>query len=226
MHYRIPFPLLTTIAKDEQSENNNNIQPHDDMVKPIPYQPKPIIYQTWEIPRLDDDGGRDMRRKLFVSPEYDTLCLLGQNWYPGSIDSVIKMLREADPLGLGIRRLGTSVRAWGDYAGSVWLMKQFGRTVFQELDQFTLFMYGEKYPPRTWWAKGWAMVDGEEREQYRREGNRCVLEPCEPGSSVWEAYKIWFAGNGRGFWNGGDVLRYGRKNNEIQFMDLKFEAGW
>lgn len=167
-----------------------------------------------------------MRRKLYVSPEYDTVCLLGQDWDPVSMSSVMKTLREADPLGLGIRRLGTSVSAWSSFEGTAAIMKQIGRTLFQDLDQFTLFMYGVNYPPRTWWAKGWAMVDGEEREQYRREGNRCVLEACEPESRMWEAYKIWFAGNGRGFWNGGDVLRYGRRDNEIQFMDLKFEAGW
>lgn len=162
-----------------------------------------------------------MRRKLYVSPEHDTVCLLGQDWDLVSISSVMKTLREADPLEFGIRRLGTSVRAWSSFEGTAAILKQIGRTLFQDLDQFTLFMYGLNYPPRTWWAKGWAMVDGEERE-----GNRCVLEPCEPESRMWEAYKIWFAGNGRGFWNSGDVLRYGRSNNEIQFMDLKFEAGW
>lgn len=134
-------------------------------------------------------------------------------------------LREVDPLGLGIRRLGTSIRAWGLGVDAA-VMETVGKTLFSGLDEFTLFLYGKQYPPRTWWARGWAMVDGDERDQYRREGNRCVLKPCEPGSSAWEAYKVWFAGSGRGFWNGGNVLRFGRKNNEVRFTDLEFRAGW
>lgn len=170
------------------------------------------------------DNNSQAHRKLYVSPEHDTVCLLGQDWDTDRLTHVMRNFREADPLGAGISRLGVSARAWG-FGGSVARLKELGTTLFQELDQLVLFMYGEQHPPPAWRAKGSAMVDGEEREKYRREGNRCELIPCDVGSES-IAYRVWSGVHGRQFREDGNVLRIGKKSNEIRFMDLEFNPGW
>lgn len=153
------------------------------------------------------------------------MCLLGQDSDITKLSHVMRTFREADPLDLGICRLGLSVRGWG-YGGSAVMMKSLGRVLLQELDQLVLFMYGEHQPPAAWRATGSAMVEGEKLVQYRRDGNRCELIPCE-GGSAWYAYKVWSGGKGRQFWDeDGNVMRIGRGNREIRIMDLEFKTGW
>ncbi|KAJ4418478.1 hypothetical protein N0V82_005558 [Gnomoniopsis sp. IMI 355080] len=219
-HFRIPCPLsvVTTTPSTGITQQPN--------VRPIPF--KPMDSTNTELSFSSTSGSADSsgqaRRKLYVSPEHDTVCLLGQDWDNDSLAHVMRTFREADPLGVGIGRLGMSARAWG-FGGSVLRLKELGTTLFQELDQLVLFMYGEQHPPPAWRAKGHAMVADEEREKYKREGNRCELIPCDVGiESI--AYRVWSGVHGRQFREGGNVLRVGKKSKEIRFMDLEFKAGW
>ncbi|KAJ4389049.1 hypothetical protein N0V93_006511 [Gnomoniopsis smithogilvyi] len=216
-HFRIPFPLTidTKIPPTGISRQNAS--------EPLPFKPTASSYIGVPFNGTSSSGenGVQARRTLYVSPEHDTVCLLGRDWDNGRLSHVMRTFREADPLRVGISRLGMSVRAWG-FGGSVVRMKELGTTLFQELDQLVLFMYGEQNPPPAWRAKGSAIVDGEDREQYRREGNRCELMPCE----VPTAYRVWSGVHGRQFREDGKVLRIGRNSNEIRFMDLDFKAGW
>lgn len=106
------------------------------------------------------------------------------------------------------------------------MLKGLGTTLLRELDQLVLFMFGGQHPPPVWRAKGSALVEGEERELYRQEGNRCELVLCENGSAR-HAYRVWSGVQGRQFWDeDGNVLRIGRKSSKIWFMNLEFKDGW
>lgn len=165
---------------------------------------------------------RLMRRVLHVSPLHDTVALLGQDSDFMRLSQLMGAFREADPLDIGISRLALSVRGWG-YGGSATMMKSLGRTILKDLEQLTLFMYGERSPPAEWRFKG-ACLDEEALEQFRRTGNRCELVPCE-GGSAWYAYRVWSGGKGRQFWDDdGRILHVGR--NEMRIMNLEFKDGW
>lgn len=165
---------------------------------------------------------RLLRRTLYVSPDEDTVCLLGQDSDFTRLSHVMRSFREADPKGLGISRLGLSVRGWG-YGGSAVMMKGLGRTVLRDLDQLVLFMYSEHSPPAEWRDRS-VVTSGDQLEEFRRKGNRCELIRCE-GSNAWYAYKVWSGGKGRQFWDDdGNILKVGR--NEIRIMDLEFKEGW
>ncbi|KAG8161236.1 hypothetical protein KVR01_009500 [Diaporthe batatas] len=162
------------------------------------------------------------RRTLHISPEVDTVALLGQDIDLGKISALLDSFRDADPQELGLSNLALSTRGWG-YPGSAAMMRSFNRTILKGLGQLTLFMYGEPLPPHEWNVKG-ASLDEQTLSRFRETGNRCELVPCE-GSNAWYAYKLWSSGKGRQFWNDeGKIMQVGR--NDLKIMDLKFSDGW
>lgn len=167
--------------------------------------------------------GRLLRRTLYVSPDDDTVCLLGPDSDFSRMRDVLQAFSEADPLGKGIRRLALSVRGWG-FGGSAVMMKGLGRTILGDLEQLVLFMYGERRPPEEWRERGATFAEGDMLEKFRTVGNKLELVPCE-GGSAWYAYRIWSGGKGRQFWDeDGNIMRIGR--NRIRVMDLEFKDGW
>ncbi|KUI54714.1 hypothetical protein VP1G_02133 [Cytospora mali] len=207
-HFRIPFPLAAITA---------------DQAEPTPFSRYAGDTSTYNFSGISVNGkARILHRVLHVSPAQDTVALLGQDSDFMKLSQLMKAFREADPLGMGIDRLALSVRGWG-YGGSATMMKSLGRTILKDLEQLTLFMYGERSPPPEWRAKG-ATLDEESLEQFRKTGNRCDLITCE-GGNAWYAYRVWSGGKGRQFWDtDGRILRVGK--NEMQIMDLIFEDGW
>lgn len=163
-----------------------------------------------------------LRRTLYISPENDTVALLGLDTDFTNLSRLLGSFREADPKGLGISNLGLSTKGWG-HGGSAAMMRSLGRTILKDLDQLTLFMYGEALPPPEWNARG-ASLNEESLRQFRETGNRCQLVPCE-GSNAWYAYRLWSGGKGRQFWDSdGKIMQVGR--NELKIMYLKFSDGW
>ncbi|KUI70212.1 hypothetical protein VM1G_06326 [Cytospora mali] len=207
-HFRIPFPLAAITA---------------DQAAPTPFSRYACDTSTYNFSGISVNGkARILHRVLHVCPAQDTVALLGQDSDFMKLSQLMKAFREADPLGVGIDRLALSVRGWG-YGGSATMMKSLGRTILKDLEQLTLFMYGERSPPPEWRAKG-ATLNEESLEQFRKTGNRCELIPCE-GGNAWYVYRVWSGGKGRQFWDkDGRILRVGK--NEMQIMDLIFEDGW
>lgn len=161
---------------------------------------------------------------LYVSPEHDTVVTLGLDSDLVRLKRLLNTFREEDPLDEGIKRLGLSVRDWG-YGGSVFMLKELGRSYFKHLDQLILFMYSEPRPPDGFATKG-AAPDEESLEAFRTTGNICALVPWE-GSSAEHAYRMWSGTRGRQFWNDdGDIIKIGRSGNDLKIMDLEFKDGW
>lgn len=210
-HYRIAFPLAATTAEQVQV--------------PAPFTRYAGGTGTYNFSGAGASASGKalvLRRVLHVSPARDTVALLGQDADVARLSQLLGVFRDADPAGVGISRLALSVRGWG-YGGSATMMKSLGRTILKDLEQLTLFMYGERTPPAGWRAKG-AAADQASLDEFRRTGNRCEMLPCE-GGSAWYAYRLWSGGKGRQFWdNDGRILRVGR--NEMQIMDLEFKDGW
>ncbi|KAK7740926.1 hypothetical protein SLS53_004989 [Cytospora paraplurivora] len=206
-HYRIAFPLAADTT--EQA--------------PMPFARYAGDTGTYNSSGASAHGKAPiLRRVLRVSPVYDTVALLGQGSDFARLSQLLNVSREADPMGVGISRLALSVRGWG-YGGSGIQMRNLGRTILKDLEQLTMFMYGERDPPAEWRAKG-AALDEAVLGEFRKTGNRCEMLPCE-GSSAWYAWRVWSGGMGRQFWDkDGRIMRVGR--NEIQVMDLEFKDGW
>ncbi|ROW09285.1 hypothetical protein VPNG_05828 [Cytospora leucostoma] len=206
-HYRIAFPLAAITTEQV----------------PTPFARYAGDTGTYNFSGASVNGkALILRRVLYVSPVYDTVALLGQDSDFAKLSQLLNVFREADPMGVGISRLALSVRGWG-YGGSATMMKSLERTILKDLEQLTLFMYGERDPPAEWRAKG-AALDEALLEEFRRTGNRCEMLPCE-GGSAWYAWRVWSGGKGRQFWDkDGRILRVGR--NEMQIMDLEFKDGW
>lgn len=207
-HFRTAFPLAA-ITTDQEA--------------PTPFSRYAGDTSTYNFSGISVNGkARLLCRVLHMSPDHDTVALLGQDSDFMKLSQLMKAFRDADPLGVGIGRLALSVRGWG-YGGSVTMMKSLGRTILKDLEQLTLFMYSERAPPAEWRVKG-ATLDEEALEQFRKTGNRCELVPCE-GGSAWYVYRVWSGGKGRQFWDSdGRILRVGR--NEMRIMDLEFKDGW
>lgn len=161
---------------------------------------------------------------LYVSPEHDTVVTLGLDSDLVRLKSMLDTFREGDPLGVGIWRLGLSVRDWG-YGGSVFMLKELEKSHFKHLDQLILFMYSEFRPPDRFATKG-ASPDQESLEAFRKTGNICELVPWK-GSSAEQAYRMWSGTRGRQFWDDdGDIIKIGRSGNDLKIMDLEFKDGW
>lgn len=217
-HFRIAYPLASITSTTQQEGGTETHAPFARYA--ILAAPQ---IGTYNFSGPSATGKASLRRRtLYLSPETDTVALLGQDTDFGKLSRMRDSFRDADPLGLGVSRLALSTRGWG-YGGSAAMMRGLARTLFIEMGQLTLFMYGEPLPPPEWNAKG-ASLDEDSLRRFRETGNRCELVPCE-GSSAWYAYRLWSGGKGRQFWDDeGKIMRVGR--NELKIMDLKFSDGW
>lgn len=150
---------------------------------------------------------------LYVSPEHDTVVMLGLDSDLIRLTSLLATFREADPGppggaaaaaaaghghgeggggGGGLRRLGLSVRDWG-YGGSAFMLQGLARSWFKDLDQLVFFLYSEPHPPDGFVEKGAACADESEEgsgtvtealAKFRATGNTCALvDPQQCGSS-------------------------------------------
>jgi hypothetical protein len=225
-HFRIPFPLYSITS---QQEGNNPSSHADSAAGPfaryLTYTAAPQPGGMYNFSGPSATGKASLRsRTLHVSPQTDTVALLGQDSDFAKLSGLLASFREADPLGEGIRSLSLSTRSWG-YGGSAAMMRSLNRTILRDIGQLTLFMYGEALPPAGWNARG-ASLDEESLRQFKEEGNRCGLVPCDvEGSSASYAYRIWCSEKGRQFWDSeGKIMKVGR--SELKIMDLVFSAGW
>lgn len=211
-HFRLAYPLAS-ITSPQQPET-----PQD-----VPFGRYVPQIGTYNFSGPSATGKASLRRRtLYISPENDTVALLGQDTDFGKLARLRDSFRDADPQGLGISSLALSTRGWG-HGGSAAMMRSLDRSIFKDLGQLTLFMYGDPLPPAEWNGKG-ASLDETSLRGFRETGNRCELVPCE-GSNAWYAYRLWSSGKGRQFWdNDGKIMRVGR--NELKIMDLKFSDGW
>lgn len=189
------------------------------------YEVPSAPWNTYNFKGSSLDGkGKLLRRLIYLSPEHDTVVLLGQDSDISKLRHVMNKFQEYDPLFKGIKRLGLSVRGWG-YGGSAVMLKTLNNFVLKPLDQLYLFMYGEHWPPIEFREKGSA-IGGEWLEKYRKTGNKCELVPCE-GSNAWYAYRVWSGGQGRQFWDAdGNIMKIGMAGNDLKIMDLEFKDGW
>lgn len=208
-HFRIAYPLAAITSQPWDSEG--------------PFASYVAQLGTYNFPGASATGKASLlRRTLHISPDSDTVALLGQDTDFSKLSRLLESFRDADPQGLGIGNLALSTRGWG-FGGSAALMRSLDQTILKDLDQLTLFMYAEPRPPPEWNERG-AGVDEESLARFRETGNRCELVPCE-GSNAWYAYRLWSGGKGRQFWdNDGKIMRVGR--NELKIMDLRFSDGW
>ncbi|KAG6356520.1 hypothetical protein INS49_015908 [Diaporthe citri] len=208
-HFRIAYPLAAITAQQEDTQ--------------APFSRYVVEIGTYNFSGASTNGKASLRRRtLRISPDNDTVALLGQDTDFAKLSRLLDSFRDADPQGLGIGSLALSTRGWG-YGGSAAMMRGLDQSILKDLDQLTLFIYGEPLPPPEWTVKG-ASLDEESLRRFRETGNRCELVPCE-GSNAWYAYRLWSGGKGRQFWdNDGKIMRVGR--NELKIMDLKFSDGW
>ncbi|KAL2275200.1 hypothetical protein FJTKL_02424 [Diaporthe vaccinii] len=208
-HFRIAYPLAAITSQQEETQGA--------------FARYVAEIGTYNFSGASTNGKASLRRRtLRISPDNDTVALLGQDTDFAKLSRLLESFRDADPQGLGIGSLALSTRGWG-YGGSAAMMRSLDRSILRDLDQLTLFMYGDPLPPPEWKVKG-ASLDEESLRRFREAGNRCELVPCE-GSNAWYAYRLWSGGKGRQFWdNDGKIMRVGR--NELKIMDLKFSDGW
>ncbi|KAI3396980.1 hypothetical protein diail_11380 [Diaporthe ilicicola] len=207
-HFRIAYPLAAITAQQE--------------AEPL-FARYAARIGTYNFSAANFNGKVSLRRRtLHISPEKDTVALLGQDSDFIKLSRLLESFRSADPRGLGIGNLALSTRGWG-YGGSAAMMRSLNRTILKDLNQLTLFMYGEPLPPSEWSARG-SSVDEQSLEQFRKTGNQCKLVACE-GTSSWYACRIWGGGKGRQFWGeDGKMIQVGK--NEMKIMDLQFVEGW
>lgn len=208
-HFRIAYPLAAITAQQQETQ--------------APFARYVPQIGTYNFSGASANGKVSLlRRTLHISPENDTVALLGQDTDFTKLSRLLASFRETDPKGLGISNLALSTRGWG-YGGSAAMMRSLDRTILKDLGQLTLFMYSEPLPPPEWKVKG-ASLDEQSLRRFRETGNRCELIPCE-GSNAWYAYRLWSGGKGRQFWDSdGRIMQVGR--NELKIMDLKFSDGW
>lgn len=208
-HFCIAYPLAAITAQQQETQ--------------APFARYVPQIGTYNFSGASANGKVSLlRRTLHISPENDTVALLGQDTDFTKLSRLLASFRESDPKGLGISNLALSTRGWG-YGGSAAMMRSLDRTISKDLGQLTLFMYSEPLPPPEWKVKG-ASLDEQSSRRSRETGNRCELIPCE-GSNAWYAYRLWSGGKGRQFWDSdGSFMQVGR--NELKIMDLKFSDGW
>ncbi|PSR79523.1 hypothetical protein BD289DRAFT_375405, partial [Coniella lustricola] len=167
-------------------------------------------------------------RVLYIAPDHDTVCILGQHSDIPRLTGVMRSFRHEDPLGVGIKNLGLSVKGWG-WAGSAMMLRQLssgmsggvgaagGWDLLFRIEQLVLFMYAEQQPPPAWQDRGTSGL-----QAFTGTGNRCELVQCEEANP---SYRWWAAGKGKQFWDReGGMIKIGE--NAIRVMELEFQDGW
>ncbi|KAH8895509.1 hypothetical protein GQ53DRAFT_52852 [Thozetella sp. PMI_491] len=174
--------------------------------------------QTSERPG-DLLGGSD--RLLYMNLETDTLAVLGDppferltrllDWFRRR-DEVVswptagRRLSGGDPdrSPKGLRRLALSVAPWLHAAGSATL-RVFARTVFADLEEFSMFMYAERVPPPNWG------------------GGKVLLEDCG-ASDASDHYRRFVLSRGMQFREENGWMKVGM--NQLKVMDISFDGSW
>lgn len=160
------------------------------------------------------------RRVLYISPEDDTVALLGQDIDLTKLSNLLDSFRNSDLKQIGITSLALST---GGQRDDVSITTNFDTAVLRDLNQLILFPYGEFMPPIAWSARG-AGIDEQSLDYFRKMGNKCELVPCR-SSNAWYVYKEWRKGKGQQFWdNQRRILHVGK--NRIRIQDLEFSTGW
>lgn len=171
------------------------------------------------IPGTMFNGNSGLRRRiLYISPEYDTVALLGLTDFT-MLSTLLDSFCDADLKGNGISSLALSTSGQGNDES---VTTNFDPTILKDLEQLVLFTYNELLPPPEWNSRG-AGTDEQSLESFREEGNKCELVPCK--SNAWYVYKEWMRGKGRHFWdNQSRILQVGK--NRIRIQDLEFTNRW
>lgn len=196
-HFRITCPLTSIITKEATKIGTNTVSGTEINEKP---------------------GLR--RRVLYISPEYDTVALLGQDIDCTKLSTLLDWFRDADRKRRGISSLALNTS--GQRSGEP-VATSHDTTVLRDLNQLILFPNGELSPPSEWSARG-SGVDEQALDSFRKLGNKCELVPCKT-SNAWYVYKQWRSGKGRQFWDKQKkLLEVGK--NRIRIQDLEFSKGW
>lgn len=171
------------------------------------------------VPGTTSNGKASLRRRiLYISPEYDTVALLGPTNFT-KLPNLLDSFCVADVKGKGISSLALSTNEQGN---DEYVATTFGGTIFRDLEQLILFTYGENLPPSEWIGRDDCM-DKQSLDFFRKIGHRCQLVPCK--SNAWNVYKQWMKGEGRQFWDKQRrTLQVGK--NRIRIQDLEFLDGW
>lgn len=150
-------------------------------------------------------------RVLYLAPAYDTLALLGDIHY-SRLMQLLEWFRARDAAqhairpraggGKGVRRLAMSVTQWAHEVGGRTL-RAFARSVFEDLDEFVLFMYNKSDPPQGW------------------TGGRCVLQDASPQD---DHYRRFLVRSGKQFRDGDGWMKVGGRPMKV--VDIEFLDGW
>lgn len=158
------------------------------------------------------------QRTLYISPEYDTVALLGLTDYT-KLPYLLGSFCDANLKGKGIGSLALSTSGHGNDES---VTGNFDATILKDLEQLILFTYDELLPPFEWSTRG-AGTDEQSLDSFRKVGNQCELVPCK--NNAWYVYKQWMRGKGRQFWdNQRRILQVGK--NRIRIQELEFSIGW
>ncbi|POS77354.1 hypothetical protein DHEL01_v204257 [Diaporthe helianthi] len=217
-HFRIAYPLASITSQEEEPLERGPFARYAGAAR------VEQIGQTYNFSGPSATGKATIRRRtLHMSPDADTVAVLGHDSDFSTLSRLLDSLRDADPQGAGISNLALSTRGWG-YAGSAAMMRSLSRTILKDLGQVTLFMYGELLPPHEWNVQG-AGLDEHSLRRFRETGNRCELVHCEGGNAWYAPYRLWSGGKGRQFWDHEwNIMQVGR--SDLRIMDLKFSNGW
>ncbi|KAK4120995.1 hypothetical protein N657DRAFT_578671 [Parathielavia appendiculata] len=156
-------------------------------------------------------------RVLYLNLEHDTVVLLGDlhytrltkllDWFRMKDRPTSGRPRHSDVAGgagkeKGLRKLAMSVALWAHEVGAATL-KAFARTVFADMDEFTLFMYPDRLPPPEW------------------TGGVCMLEEADADADY---YRRFIIGRGRQFRVGNGWMVVGQQPMKV--AEISFEGGW
>ena len=145
------------------------------------------------------DSSLDRHRRLYLSLHDDTVVVLGElNVY--RIQVLLRYLREHDPRGEGLRRLGVSAGCFAHEGGGQYL-RVYAKTIFRDLDELVLCMYNERMPPESW-----------------EDGGECELLDCRDT----DHYRRFVLGKGSELRKNEEWLRVGRRSAELRVVDLIF----
>jgi len=143
----------------------------------------------------------DPDRRLYLSPRDDTAVVLGE-FHVERVQKLLRHVRQHDPRGRGLRRLGVGAGCFAHQGGG-WLLRVYAKNVFRDLDELLLFMYNGRAPPDSWPT-----------------GGECELLACHAA----DYYRRFVLGRGAELRNGDEWLRVGRANAELRVVDLVFRS--
>ncbi|KAH6611700.1 hypothetical protein B0J18DRAFT_83063 [Chaetomium sp. MPI-SDFR-AT-0129] len=145
---------------------------------------------------------QDSDRVLYLDLKQDTVMVLGDLHYT-RLTKLLEWFRKMDPTGgKGLRRLAMSMSIW-DHAVGAATLKEFGRTVFANIDEFILFLHPGRMMPQDGIA------------------GPCVLVEADLNT---DSYRRFLIGRGRQFRVGDGWLVVGRKPMVV--ADIYFVDGW